>query len=55
MNETLILKTILEQNITAFEDMELHYGFKCINSSNSKYGQQYVILKSVETDKLYKF
>jgi hypothetical protein len=55
MNETLILKTILEQNITAFEDMEVHYGFKCINSSNSKYGQQYVILKSVETDKLYKF
>jgi hypothetical protein len=59
MNETLILKTILEQNIIAFEDMEImgvYYGFKCIDQDNNKCdGQQYVIVQSIETSKLYKF
>lgn len=55
MNEILILEAILKQNIIAFEDMEVHYGFKCIDSYDSKYGQQYVIVQSVETNKLYKF
>lgn len=55
MNEILILKEILQQNITEFEDMEVHYGFKCITSYSSKYGRSYVILQSAETNKLYKF
>jgi hypothetical protein len=55
MNEILILETILKQNIIAFEDMEVHYGFKCIDSYDSKYARQYVIVQSAETNKLYKF
>lgn len=53
-NEIQILETILKKNITAFEDRKIHDGFQFVTGRSTQYNQ-HVILKSVVTNKFYKF